>query len=436
MSQIPSKTCCLKWQPFNKRKAVQQMASIDKFTHDAMSNMLRHNDRKTINPGNKDIDRERSALNYSFPLDYGGLTGYEYYKRLVDEKYLYGRGSAREKCAVTGCGWVVTLPKEIHGYPEKEKAFFKGVFDFISTRYGKENIINNAVHYDEAGLPHIHVIFSPVTKLNHDVVQYKTVKTTQAIKLASGRYEYTYRFKLNEKGEKIKLKNYARMSDYYDEKIDCNSVLNKIELRNFHPDLQKYLTEHGIEGAVITGKTGTNFTVNELKTFTAHTGMHLEEVKMLQGDKSLLESFVERDKKVVKLEEKLRKKEALIESLKGEFLSKNKEISRNDELSHKDIQIRNLSHIISEKEQELVKVTDRNAKLEKRIAEIEKSLNAKQSELKRVQARVEELEKAKTVEVSQADKEQGWRQSSSSWGDSSQSGWGTKITTFEEDKTW
>lgn len=416
------------------------MASSEKFTDDAMCNMLRHNDRETLNPTNTDIDPERSGLNYSFPLNHGGLTDFEYYKKILGEKYLYGRGSAREKEAITGCGWVVTLPQELLGYPEKEAAFFKGVFDFISERYGKENIINNAVHYDEAGLPHIHVVFCPVTKLDHDIVQHKTVKTTKAVKLESGRYEYEYRFKLDENGNKIKLNNYARMSDYYDEKVDCNTVLNKIELRNFHPDLQKYLTDNGIEGAVITGKTGgANFTVAELKEFTAKTGMRLDEVREMQGDKSLLESFVERDAKVHQLEQVIHEKDVVIESLQEEILSRDKTIDRMDstaEITQRDNQIRELSHTVSAQDQELSIARERNETLERRLSEMEQTLEAKQKELEQSQARVQELEKEKTVEVSQSEKEQGWGRSSSSWGEKSQSGWGTHTTSIEEEKTW
>ena len=298
------------------------MASVDKFTDEAMDNMLSHNNRKISNPSNKDIDKTRSNLNYAFELNHGGLSDYEYYKKLIGEKYIYGRGTKREKDAITGCGWVVTLPREIHGYPEKERAFFKGVFDFISNRYNKENIINSTVHYDEAGLPHIHTIFCPVTTLDHDVVQHKTIKTTKAVKLESGRYEYAYRFKLNETGDKIRINNYARMTDYYEEKIDCNSVLNKIELLNFHKDLQFYLESNGIEGTVLNGKTnGINISVKGLKDFTEKTGLRIDAIKDMQGDKNILESLVEYRNRVEILENVIVEKDNLITGLKEETLS-------------------------------------------------------------------------------------------------------------------
>lgn len=417
------------------------MASCDKFTTDAVRAEIGHNNREHINPSNKDIDSDRTELNYSFPLNHGGLTDYQYYKKIVGESYLYGRGSSREKEAITACGWVVTLPQELQGNPAKEEAFFRGTFDFISERYGRENIINNCVHYDELGSPHIHVLFSPITQLNHDVVQYKTVKTSQATKLESGRYEYTYRFKLDENGERIKLKNYAKMSDYYDTKIDANTVLNKVELRYFHSDLQKYLQDNGIEGKVVTGKTGgVNFSVKELKEFTANTGMHLDEVKELQGDKTLLESFVDRDTKVQHLEQALHQKDLEIKALREEILSRDltlNQLDKSAEISQKDSQIKVLSHTLYAKNQELSKATEKNIDLERKIAEMEKTIEANKAELERAKARVEELEKQKTIESSQAERTQGWGQTAaSSWGDKSQSGWGTKSTSFEEEKTW
>ena len=371
------------------------MASVNKFTHEAMASMLRHNDRMTAKPSNVDIDLERSELNYSFQLDHGGLTDYEYYKQLIDGKYIYGRGTQREDKAVTGCGWVVTAPKEICGDPVKEREFFQGVFDFVCDRYGKENIINNAVHYDEAGEPHIHVIFCPVTELDHDKVQFKTIKTKEAVKLESGRYEFGYKFKLDADGQKIPLKNYSRMSDYFDEKISANDVLNKIELKNFHYDLQKYLDANGIEGKVITGKTGgVNFTVKELKEFTEKTGLRLDEVKEMQGDRSLLESYVEQHTKVANLEELLTEKNAVIESLRDEIISEDNTIDMSsdmkDEILHKDEKIQSLTETIADKDRQINDTKNNNVELQRKVQEMEQTLSDKERDIDRTSERAKD----------------------------------------------
>ncbi|OON84765.1 hypothetical protein BXO88_15715 [Oribacterium sp. C9] len=356
------------------------MASEEKFTDDAMCNMLRHNNRTILNHSNKDIDPARSVLNYSFTMDHGGLSDYKYYKQLVGENYLYGRGSKREKDAVTGCGWVITAPKEIVGDPVKERAFFQACFDFVSNRYGSQNIINNVVHYDEGGSPHIHIVFCPVTTLNHDKVRYKTINTKNAVRLESGRYEYGFRFKLDKNGERIPLKNYARMTDYYDKKISANDVLNKIELRNFHPDLQRYLSNNGVAGSVITGKTGgTNFSVKTLKDFTLKTGLHLDKVQEMAGDKSLLESYADKNSKLTNLENLLSEKNLEIQTLK-------------EELTMKDNQLKNLEIALAEKHHEL---------------------NRQQSEIDR-----------------------SWGHSSDNWGERTHSsGWG-RDTTINTENIW
>lgn len=302
------------------------MASVQKFTHDAICSQKCHVNREYKNPSNQDIAPDRTPLNYSFPMKHNGMDAFSYYKQLIGEKYLYGRGTQREKDAITGCGWVVTLPQEIYGDADKEKEFFAAVYDFISNRYGEENIITNAIHYDEAGLPHIHVVFCPVTDLDHDVVQNKTIKTSNAIQLESGRYEYTYRFKLDENGDRIPLKNYAHMSDYFDEKIDSNTVLNKAELQHFHTDLQQYLSDNGIDGAVVNGKTGTNFSVKELKDFTQRTGLHLQDVQALQGDRTLLESLTQYEKQNVELKQTFTSTLEQLSAAQAALLAKDNEL--------------------------------------------------------------------------------------------------------------
>ena len=353
------------------------MASFEKYTNAAIENLLRHNDRLIRTSSNKDIDPDRKDKNYSFPLNHKE-SDYLYYKMLRDNCYLYGRGSEREKQAVTGCGWVVTLPRELYGNLEKENKFFQGTFNFIADRYGEDNIINNAVHRDEAGLPHLHVLFCPVTTLDHDVIQYKTIRTTNAARLASGRYEYTYRFKLDEHGERIKLKNYAKKSDFYDKKIDANSVMNKVELQHFHMDLQKYLTDHGIEGSVLTGGTGVNLTVKELKEFTTSTGMKLNEVKEMLGNQSLLEHVVTQSNTLQQLTELNHKKDCLISTLQERLCQAEKELLQTKE---------KLQTVASEK-------------------------------------KLESLQEHTT-----------WGEQSG-WGDTTHSGWGTCTANMEEEKPW
>lgn len=434
------------------------MAELEKFTDDGVMMLLKHSDRHLKNDSNKDIVEEKKDLNYSIEMERNGLSPREFYKQIKDSSYLYGRGTQREAEAVTCCSWVVTLPKSVSDYstvgkdeikvlnPEAEGAFFDGVNQFVSDRYDG-TVFYNRVHYDEGGQPHIHIYFVPQTKLDHDLVHYKTTKTHEAVRTKSGRYEFTYRFKL-ENGERIPLKNYAKMSDYYDTKISGADVLNKAELQHFHGDLAEYLRKNNLPGAdsVYSGKTdGKNVSVKSLKEFTKATGITIDELKKNPLSKDELSELLDKtelkpsDRRAIEAinsEVTIEKLQTQIHEIEAEH-AKASAHDRSEELAQKDEQIRGLSHTIYEKNQELAAAADRNAELEKKLAEMEKSMEAKQAELERAKARVEELEKEKTIEASQTEKTQGWGQTTtSSWGDKSQSGWGTKSTSIEEEKTW
>src|SRR5699024_4872032 len=90
-----------------------------------------------------------------------------------------------------------TLPEELNGAPEgSQKQFFEETYDFLSERYGEENVIAGVVHNDET-TPHMHFAFMPVT--------------------------------YDEKRER--------------EKVSAKEVLNRNELKSFHLDLQNVLKE-------------------------------------------------------------------------------------------------------------------------------------------------------------------------------------------------
>ena len=305
------------------------MANVEKYTRTQFYALLRHNGRTNNHYSNQEIDTSKTHLNYSIPIDHKGLSQTEYYQKVLDESYLYGRGTCREKQAITAASWIITLPKELLGNQRKEYAFFHAVTSFLLERY--TYLISADVHYDEAGLPHIHVLFLPVTNLDHEKVHYKTQKTKEPVRLKSGRYEYGYRFKLDQEGKKIPLANYAKISDFYDQKLDASSVLNRAELSHFHADLQDYLTKKGIEGKVLTGTTdGMNVSVKKLKELTAHTGYTLDQIKETMPQRTLLESYVEKDAKVKSLEQSLLEKNQTIDVLQNKITELQEGIQKHD----------------------------------------------------------------------------------------------------------
>lgn len=190
------------------------MASVQKFTDKAIVNQIRHIERTIKNPSNEDIDTTKKNLDYLL-ID-RGISSYDYYKQRLSECYVMNRGDVN-----TAFGWVVTCPEDIP--PEKEEEFFENCFDFLNERYGVENCISCAVHKDESGRAHMHYLGMPV--------------------VADPKHEQGV-------------------------KINCHSVIDRKELRNFHPDLDRFLRNRGMSCGVYTGvtaKQGGNRTVKEMK---------------------------------------------------------------------------------------------------------------------------------------------------------------------------
>lgn len=187
------------------------MANVKKFTHSQVVHLLRHNQRETLNHSNQDIDPARSGDNYTLSPS-RPVSAYSYYQDRKNELYCYSRDDVK-----TVCSWVVTAPKDLP--VDQQRAFFEKSYEFMESRYGKENTILGVVHLDETQ-PHLHFSFIPaVPDLKHG-----------------------------------------------GEKICANDVLTRKELRDFHPALQKHLRDAGITARVHTGVTGgRNRTIDDLK---------------------------------------------------------------------------------------------------------------------------------------------------------------------------
>ena len=110
---------------------------------------------------NPDIDRSRSALNYSL-TDNRTMN----YNKLIDErlKQAYKGKKAIRKDAVRMCEMLFTSNGEFFSRisEQEQRQFFLDCFEFAAQRYGRENIIAATVHLDEA-TPHLHLDFVPLT---------------------------------------------------------------------------------------------------------------------------------------------------------------------------------------------------------------------------------------------------------------------------------
>lgn len=176
------------------------MAHVAKYTRSAIGRLMGHYNRERddgVNRSNESIDPERTEQNYF--LKCGSVDS-------LNERLSQVKVCKRADVNVM-CDWVVTLPKDVQ--VDDEQKFFGAVFDFLSERYGAENIINAVVHKDET-TPHMHCAFVPVV-------------------------------------EDKKKGGY---------KVSAKERLNRAELQSFHTDLSFYVQEQlGYEVAILNGAT-------------------------------------------------------------------------------------------------------------------------------------------------------------------------------------
>lgn len=197
------------------------MASFQKFTDQAAYLQIAHVERTLENYSNSDINKDL-IQNDTFISPKREMTGYQYYKQIYNQCYVYGRSDVK-----TLVGIIVTLP---HDTPANmETRFWETTYDFLNGRYaGEENVISCVIHRDETGQPHMHYLFCPVVP------------------------------DLNEKHTQVR-------------KICCSDLLPLKDYTTFHDDFQRYLRKVGCPGTVKSGVTRyqeRNMSVAELKRET------------------------------------------------------------------------------------------------------------------------------------------------------------------------
>ncbi len=137
---------------------------MQKLKGQAIKGIQFHNQRERDSQTNKEIDEERSHLNYDLvnpePVDYN-----QKINQMIQEQVETNR--AIRKDAVKVAGFLVTSDKEFFDKisPEQEKEFFEKSLEFFKEKYGEEKIAYATVHKDEK-TPHMHVGFVPITEDN------------------------------------------------------------------------------------------------------------------------------------------------------------------------------------------------------------------------------------------------------------------------------
>jgi hypothetical protein len=132
----------------------------EKYKRENLKGIYRHNERKNKNYSNKNINKEKSHLNYSLK---DCKHSYEKEFELIREKYnLKGQIKTVSNIA---CEYLITSDNEFFtNIGETEtKRYFEIAYKFV-TQYknlGEEYILSAKVHLDEE-TPHMHLVFIPV----------------------------------------------------------------------------------------------------------------------------------------------------------------------------------------------------------------------------------------------------------------------------------
>ena len=132
----------------------------EKLTRRKAQGICVHNDRKAKNHTNKEIDPERTHLNYYFKKN--NLNYVKEFDKLKKENDL--KGNIRSNSIIM-CEMLFTSDSDFFTkIGEKEtKRYFEESYKFICNYkdLGEENIISAVVHLDE-GVPHMHLVYVPV----------------------------------------------------------------------------------------------------------------------------------------------------------------------------------------------------------------------------------------------------------------------------------
>ena len=131
-----------------------------KYKRENLKGIFRHNERRNKNYSNKNIEKEKSYLNYSIksPL-------YNYEKEFDRIRKEYNLKGQIKTVSNIACEYIITSDKEFfENIGEQEtKRYFETAYKFVCEykNLGEQYILSAKVHMDEES-PHMHLVFIPV----------------------------------------------------------------------------------------------------------------------------------------------------------------------------------------------------------------------------------------------------------------------------------
>lgn len=186
---------------------------IEKRNSSNIGGMFCHNERKTENHSNEDINKDLSHLNYQ-------LIECKSYKEKINKEIQerYTVNKSIRKDAVLCAEVLFTSDKEFFDKltPEQEKKYFEKSVEFLKEQFGEKNVVFATVHKDET-TPHLHAGVIPLT--DDGRLSYKDFVSSKydLIKLQDKYYEkMSLEFPELERGKSAKEtgKNHLTVEEY------------------------------------------------------------------------------------------------------------------------------------------------------------------------------------------------------------------------------
>jgi len=135
---------------------------VQKFKANDIKGTQIHNQRESKNSKNKDINRDRTTLNYDLHnekhINYNHKV-----KEIIKDGYSVDKGIRKDAVVMTST--LITSDSEYFKklLLEDQVTFFKQTYEFLKEKYGEKNIVAATVHLDET-TPHMHLCSVPLTE--------------------------------------------------------------------------------------------------------------------------------------------------------------------------------------------------------------------------------------------------------------------------------
>ena len=219
-----------------------------KYKRENLKGIFRHNERKNENYSNKNIDKEKSHLNYSLKDP-----KYSYEKEFERIRKEYNLKGQIKTVSNIACEYIITSDNEFFTrIGEKEtRRFFETAYKFVCEYkdLGEQYILSAKVHNDE-DTPHLHLVFLPVVhtkdKKGNDIDKlacsefWKEKDSYRRLQNAFYEYMISHNFEL-ERGlpkeetgrEHLNLEEYKEITNFEKTKETLKNI--KLEL----PDVPK-----------------------------------------------------------------------------------------------------------------------------------------------------------------------------------------------------